>query len=167
MKRSIFLLCASCIILGTATPTLGSDEPLRKELKGLYAKLADSGKHKDVAAYMELNGPDYYVVLLNGDSLNRVQFENGMRHFFTSRLFVRQLDLDYKIRNVTPTADGAVVLVEQRDKRVQIQHDGKPHHVKSHVLHQDTWLRTAVGLRRSATLELRELKFRVDGSIEE
>jgi len=167
MKPSLFLLCASWIILGTATPTLGSNEPLRKELKSLYGKLADRGKHKDVAAYMELNAPDYHVVLLNGDSLSREQFEDGMQRFFSSRLFVRQLDLDYKIKEVTATPDGAVVLVEQRDERVQIQHDGKPHHVKSHVLHRDTWARTAEGLRRRATLELRETKYRVDGEIEE
>lgn len=164
MIRLISATLTLCIMVISITVAFGNDEQrLKKDFKAIYSRQAKLSRKRDVQALMELNTPDYYVKLLNGNSLNRTQLERGMTNFFASGQLVRQISFTYEVQEVTVTGNEAVVLVEQKDKRIQIRKDGQPHRVEANVLHRDTWVQTAEGWKRRLTEEVKQTKFTVDG----
>jgi ornithine carbamoyltransferase len=76
---------------------------------------------------------------------------------------VRQISFTYAVQEVTTDGNEVVVLVEQKDKRIQIRKDGQPHRVEANVIHRDTWVQTAEGWKRRLTEEVKQTKFSVDG----
>ena len=164
MRRAATAICLGWIIVLSITQAFGgNDKRLKKEIKSLYAKQIEVGKTRDVKAMMEFNTPDYSVKLLNGNKLSRQQLEQGMTRYFTSGQLVRQISFSYKILEITPSGDEVIVLVEQRDKRIQIRRDGKPHQVEANVIHRDTWIKSAESWKRKLTEEIKQTKFTVDG----
>lgn len=164
MRRVATAICLVWITVLSITPAFaGNDKRLKKEIRSLYAKQIEVGKTRDVKAMMEFNTTDYSVKLLNGNKLSRQQLEQGMTRYFTSGQLVRQISFSYKILEITPNGDEVIVLVEQRDKRIQIRRDGKPHHVEANVIHRDTWIKSAEGWKRKLTEEIKQTKFTVDG----
>jgi ketosteroid isomerase-like protein len=164
MKRIVSVLLTLWIIIVSIATVLGIDNKrLRKEFKATYAKQVELGKKRDVKALMEFNTADYYVKLLNGTTVSRQQLEQGMSRYFTTGQLVRQISFTYKIMELTVRGEDVMVLVEQRDKRIQIRRDGKPHEVEANVIHRDTWVQTAEGWKRKLTEEVKQTKFTVDG----
>ncbi len=149
------------VLAGSPVPSAGGD--LKGEFKALYERQAELLKKRDVRGFMEFNAPDYSVRLKNGTTLTREQLETGMSDFFTSGKLVRQIRFGYKLKEATARGDTAMVLVEQKDKRVQIRRDGKPHEVEANVIHRETWVRTPEGWRRVLTEEVKQTRFTVDG----
>jgi len=96
-------------------------------------------------------------------TLTRAELEDGMTRFFTSGQLVKQIRFSYTVKEVTPQGSDVIVLVEQKDKRIQIRKDGKPHEVEANVIHRDTWVRMPDGWKRKLTEEVRQTKFTVDG----
>jgi hypothetical protein len=123
------------------------DHALRQEFKALYARQAELLKQRDVQGWMEFNTPEHSVRLQNGTTLTRAELEEGMTRFFTSG----------------QRGNDVIVLVEQKDKRIQIRKDGKPHEVEANVIHRDTWVRMPDGWKRKLTEEVLQTKFTVDG----
>jgi hypothetical protein len=121
------------------------------------------GKTRNVKAMMEFNTMDYSVKLLNGNKLSRQQLEQGITRYFTSGQLVRQISFSFHILEITPNGNEVVVLVEQRDKRIQVRRDGEPHKVEANVIHRDTWIKTLDGWKRRLTEEVKQTKFTVDG----
>jgi hypothetical protein len=146
-----------------ASAVSSADADLKREFQTLYERQAELLKKRDVRGFMEFNAPEYSVHLRNGTTLTREQLETGMSDFFTSGKLVRQIRFGYKLKEVAARGDTAVVLVEQKDKRVQIRRDGKPHEVEANVIHRETWVRTPEGWRRVLTEEVRQTRFTVDG----
>jgi hypothetical protein len=136
---------------------------LRKEFQVVYDDQAERLARRDAHGWMEFNAPDHSVKLLDGRTISRDQLEDGMTRFFTSGQLVRQIAFTYRVLEVTPTDSGAVVVVEQRDHRIQMRKDGKPHRVEAHVIHRDTWTRTSDGWKRHLTEEVKQTRFTVDG----
>jgi hypothetical protein len=164
MRRAATAFCLVWITVLSITPAFaGNDKRLKKEIRSLYAKQIEVGKTRDVKAMMEFNTTDYWVKLLNGNKLSRQQLEQGMTRYFTSGQLVRQISFTYKILEITPRGDEVIVLVEQRDKRIQIRRDGKPHQIEANVIHRDTWIKSAEGWKRKLTEEIKQTKFTVDG----
>lgn len=164
MKRLAAAVCSAGIILVSLSPAFClNHKRLKNEFKTLYAKQIAVGKTRDVKAMMEFNTTDYSVKLLNGNKLTRQQLEQGMTRYFASGQLVRQINFSYKILGITPSSDEVIVLVEQRDKRIQIRRDGKPHQVEANVIHRDTWIKTPDGWKRRLTEEIEQTKFTVDG----
>lgn len=141
---------------------VGDNKRLQKEFKALYARQVAVGKTRDVKAIMEFNTSDYSVKLLNGSTVSRTQLEQGMSRYFTSGQLVRQISFGYRILETTITGEGVTVLVEQRDKRIQVRRDGKPHRIEANVIHRDTWIRTSEGWKRRLTEEVKQTRFSVD-----
>lgn len=163
MKTFVTFLLTLWVIVVSITPAFGvGNKHLKKEFKALYAKQVAVGKSRDVKAIMEFNTPDYSVKLLNGSTLSRKQLEQGMSRYFTSGQLVRQISFSYKILETAINGEEVIVLVEQRDKRIQMRRDGKPHKVEANVIHRDTWIRTAEGWKRRLTEEVKQTKFTVD-----
>jgi len=164
MRKVATAICLGWITVLSITPAFSAyDKRLKKEIKTLYAKQIEVGKTRNVKAMMEFNTTDYSVKLLNGNKLSRQQLEQGITRYFASGQLVRQISFSYKILEITPSIDGVVVLVEQRDKRIQIRRDGKPHEVEANVIHRDTWIKRPEGWKRKLTEEIRQTKFTVDG----
>jgi hypothetical protein len=158
-------LLAACAGPGPATHAAQRGDPaLRSEFEALYARQAELLTKRDVDALMELDTPDYSVVLLDGSKVDREHLAAGMRSYFTSGQLVRQVSLSYTIHDVTLRNDRAIVLVEQKDQRVQVRIDGKPHDVEANVIHSDTWVRSGSTCRRTLTEEVEQTKFTVDGT---
>jgi len=158
--------CSILMVLVIVSITLASgldNKHLKKEFKAIYDKQVEAGKTRDVGAIMEFNTPDYSVRLLNGKTLSRKQLAQGMSRYFTSGQLVRQISFSYKILETTVNGNDVNVLVEQRDKRMQMRRDGKPHKVEANVIHRDTWIKTAEGWKRRLTEDVRQTKFTVDG----
>jgi hypothetical protein len=112
---------------------------------------------------MRLNTPDYTVILDNGKTMSRQQLEDRLKGYFSSGQLVRQISYTYEVKEIKVNGNEAVVLVEQKDKRIQIRRDGKPHEVEANVIHRDTWVRTDEGWKLKLTEELKQTKFTVDG----
>jgi ketosteroid isomerase-like protein len=164
MRRVATAVCFGwLIILSISFAFAGNDKRLKKEIKALYDKQLEVGKRRDVKALMEFNTVNYSVKLLNGNELSRQQIEEGMTRYFASGQLVRQISFTFKILEITPKGDEVIVLVEQRDKRIQIRRDGKPHEVEANVIHRDTWIKSAEGWKRKRTEEIKQTKFTVDG----
>ena len=139
------------------------DQALHQEFKTLYARQAELLKRRDVKGWMKFNTPEHSVRLKNGTTLTRAELEEGMTRFFTSGQLVKQVRFSFTVKGVTPQGNGVIVLVEQKDKRIQIRKDGKPHEVEANVIHRDTWVRTPDGWKRRLTEEVLQTKFTVDG----
>jgi hypothetical protein len=164
MKRLVKVLLTLWIIIVSITTALGIDnQRLRKHFKATYAKQVELGKKRDVKALMEFNTPDYSVKLLNGNTVSSQQLEQGMRRYFSSGQLVRQINFTYRIMELTVRGEEVIVLVEQKDERIQIRRDGKPHKVEANVIHRDTWVQTTEGWKRKLTEEVKQTKFTVDG----
>src|SRR6266498_938445 len=164
MTRLISASLTLCFIVISITPAFGKDDQrLKKDFKAIYSRQAELSRKRDVKALMELNTPDYSVKLLNGNSISRTQLEQGMTSFFTSGQLVRQISLTYAVLEVTAAGNEVVVLVEQKDQRIQIRKDGKPHKVEANVIHRDTWVQIAEGWKRRLTEEVKQTKFTVEG----
>jgi len=167
MRSRLDSLACSLLAVSFAvasTPALAADaDHVKKDLTALYARQAEAMKKRDVAAAMALDTPDFSVKLQNGNTVTRQDLEEGMNNFYTSGQLVRQISLTYTIMALAAQDSQAVVLVEQKDKRVQIRKDGKPHDVEANVIHRDTWIWTSEGWRRSLTEEILQTKFTVDG----
>jgi peptidase M1-like protein len=141
---------------------VGDNKRLRKEFTALYARQVAVGKTRDVKAIMEFNTVDYSVKLLNGNTVSRQQLEQGMSRYFTSGQLVRQISFGYRILETTVNGEEVIVLVEQRDRRIQMRRDGKPHKVEANVIHRDTWIKTSEGWKRRLTEEVKQTRFTVD-----
>jgi hypothetical protein len=164
MRKVATAICLGWITVLSITPAFGAhDKRLKKEIKALYAKQIEVGKTRDVKAMMEFNTTDYSVKLLNGNKLSRQQLEQGITRYFASGQLIRQISFSYKILEIAPSGDEIIVLVEQRDKRIQIRRDGKPHKVEANVIHRDTWIKRPEGWKRKLTEEIKQTKFTVDG----
>jgi len=163
MKTFVSFLLTLWVIVVSTAPAFGVvNKRLRKEFKALYAKQVELGKARDVKALMEFNTPDYSVKLLDGSTVSRKQLEQGMTRYFTSGQLVRQLSFSYSLMRITSTGEEVIVLVEQKDKRIQKRRDGKPHKVEANVIHRDTWVKTAGGWKRRLTEEVKQTRFTVD-----
>ncbi|MGH9875148.1 MAG: hypothetical protein ACRD9S_22055 [Pyrinomonadaceae bacterium] len=164
MKRSKSVLLVSCVVIVSITSAFGGDNKrLKREIKALYAKQVEIGNKRDVKAIMEFNTPDYSVKLLNGNTLSRKQLEQAMTRYFTSGQLVRQISFGYRVLGITVNGEDVIVLVEQKDKRIQMRRDGNPHKVEANVIHRDTWIKTTEGWKRRLTEEVQQTKFTVDG----
>ncbi len=127
MKTFALFLLTLLVIAASIAPAFGADnKSLKKEFKALYAKQVAVGKTRDVKALMEFNTPDYSVKLLNGSTLSRKQLEQGMSRYLTSGQLVRQISFSYRILETTLNGEEVVVLVEQRDKRIQMRRASRP-----------------------------------------
>ena len=135
---------AACLGISLFTAVAVADEKRdRKELKTLYAKKAEFSRRQDAKALLELNTEDYMVVLRNGQTMNRRQLEERLKGYFGSGQLVRQISFTYEIKEMKINKDEAVVIVEQKDKRIQLRgEERKPHKVEANVIHKDTWVRT-------------------------
>jgi len=164
MVRFFSGLLIAWLALVSITPAFGTDgKQLKKEFQALYDRQAEAARRRDVKALMEFNAPDHSVKLLDGSSISREQLERGMSNFFTSGQLVRQISFSYKVIEVRMQGEEAIVLVEQKDKRIQIRRDGQPHEVIANVIHRDTWRRTVEGWNRRLTEEVKQKKLTVDG----
>jgi hypothetical protein len=161
MRVAAFVLC---ILAASIAQAAGPDRhALENEFKALYERQAELLKQRDVKGWMEFNAPDHSIHLLNGKSISREELEQGMTRFFTSGQLVKQIRFSYTVKEITLRGDEALVLVEQKDKRIQIRKDGNPHEVEANVIHRDTWTRMPEGWKRRLTEEVRQTKFTVDG----
>jgi hypothetical protein len=137
------------------------DKSIGKSLKDMYAKKAEYSRKKDIKSLIALNTPDYKVVLRGGKTMNNEQLEEQLKLFFG--LVVRNIRFDHEIKGIEVNGDGAVVLVEQKDKRIQKFPDGKPHEVEANVIHRDTWIKTTSGWKLKLTEEQEQTKLTIDG----
>lgn len=152
------------LLIAATTPVAAvADGKLEKEFQALYDRQAQMVVERDVQGLMEFNRPEYYVRLLDSTTVSRDSLLQLMTSFFTSGQLVRTERFQYVVKDAKQTMAQALVLVEQRDKRIQIRKDGKPHEVEANVLHRDTWAMTDQGWRRLRTEEVKQLKFTVDG----
>jgi len=161
MRIALLMLLIAAVSIPRALAA--DDHTLRQEFKTLYARQAELLKRRDVTGWMEFNTSEHSVRLKNGTTLTRAELEEGMTHFFTSGQLVKQVSFSYTVKEVTPQGSDVIVLVEQKDKRIQIRKDGKPHEVEANVIHRDTWVRMPDGWKRKLTEEVRQTKFTVDG----
>lgn len=159
-------LVLTAIVLSSALFVNANDKKLKKEFKTIYAELAEHSRNKDVKALMRFNTDDYSVKLRDGKAISSQQLAQGVTRYFASEQFVRQIAFTYTIMEITRSEDEVIVLVEQKDKRIQIRRDGKPHEVIANVIHKDIWIKTSEGWRRKLTEELKQTKFTVDGKDE-
>jgi len=136
---------------------------LERELTALYARQADAVMAQDAAALMSFNAPDHQVKLLDGDSVSRAKLEEGLTAFYASGRLVRELSFSFDLLDVAPRGDDVITLVEQKDHRVQLRSDEKPHEIDARVLHRDSWRKTPEGWKRYLTEEVLEVRFTVDG----
>jgi hypothetical protein len=127
----------------------------------MYAKKAEYSRKKDIRSLLELNTPDYKVMLRDGKTMNNAQLEEQLKLFF--RVVVRNIRFDHEIKEIKVNGNEAVVLVEQKDKRVQNFPDGKTHEVEANVIHRDTWIKTANGWKLKLTEEQQQTKLAIDG----
>lgn len=152
------------LLIAATTPVAAmADGKLEKEFQTIYDRQARLVLKRDVAGLMEYNRPEYYVRLLDSTTVSRDSLAQRMTAFFTSGQLVRTEHFQYLVKDAKQDVAQATVLVEQRDKRIQIRKDGMPHEVEANVLHRDTWALTDQGWRRLRTEEVKQLKFTVDG----
>ena len=137
------------------------DKGVRKSLKEMYAKKAEYSRKKDIKSLIGLNTPDYKVILRGGKAMNNEQLEEQLKLFFS--VVVRNVRFAHEIGEIKVNGKEAVVLVEQKDKRIQKFPDGKPHEVEANVIHRDTWIKTTGGWKLKLTEEQQQLKLTIDG----
>lgn len=137
---------------------------LRREFEVLYARQAGAVMRQDADAVLAFDAPDFRATSLGGGSTTRAQLESRLRGFYTSGQLVRQISFAYEVLDVALRGGDAVVLVAQRDHRVQVRADGQSHDVEADVVHRDTWRRTPQGWLRYLTEEVRQDRFTVDGT---
>lgn len=154
------LLIVTCGILVAYSQDLVQ---IKKEFEDLYKKKAEISQKKDVEGIISQTTADYVVKLSNGQTMTRQQLEERLRKYFTSGQLVKQVSFTYTIKDIIIEKDEVIVVVEQKDKRIQIRSDGKPHDVEAHVIHKDRWARTSEGWKLKLTEEGEQTKFTVDG----
>jgi hypothetical protein len=159
---SIYLALALAVPVVVGDDLPNRDDGVKKEFETMYARQAELTKKRDLKGLMEFNAPEHSVKLLNGKSFSRDDLEKRLTYFFTSGILVRQISFTYTVTEVTTKENEAVVLVEQKDKRVQVR-DGKEHEIEADVIHRDTWKKTPQGWKRRLTEEVKQTKFTVDG----
>lgn len=154
------ILIVTCVILVAYSQDLVQ---IKKEFEDLYKKKAEISQKRDVEGLISQTTADYVVKLSNGQTMTRQQLEERLRKYFTSGQLVKQVSFTYTIKDITIEKDEVIVVVEQKDKRIQIRSDGKPHDVEADVIHKDRWARTSEGWKLKLTEEGEQTKFTVDG----
>lgn len=154
------LLILTCAVLAAFSQDLVQ---IRKEFEDLYNKKAEISQKKDVEGIISQTAADYVVKLSNGQTITRQQLEERLRKYFGSGQLVKQVSLTYTIKDISIEKGEVIVVVEQKDKRVQIRSDGKPHDVEANVIHKDRWAPTSEGWKLKLTEEGEQTKFTVDG----
>lgn len=132
------------------------------EFRTLYKSRAELSRAGDLAAMMNQTTPDYLVRVQSGQTMTRQQLEERIRAYL-SRQLIKQISFEYVVKSVDLRDDRAVVVVEQRDKRIQKRADGKDHEVEANVIHRDTWIKTTTGWKLQLTEEQEQTRFTVDG----
>jgi len=162
MKRYVLsvFITSICITLIVSIAS-ANDRSIRKDLKALYARKAELSRNKDIKALIELNTPDYKLILRDGNVMNNQRLEEQLKLFFG--LVDRNIRFVHEIKQVNINGNEAVVVVEQKDKRIQRCEDGKLHEVEANVIHRDTWIREANSWKLKMTEEQKQIKLTVDG----
>ena len=156
---SVFITSISITLIVSIASA--NDRSIRKDLKALYARKAELFRNKDIKALIELNTPDYKLILRDGNIMNNQQLEEQLKLFFG--LVDRNIRFVHEIKQININGNEVVVVVEQKDKRIQRFEDGKLHEVEANVIHQDSWIREANIWKLKMTEEQKQIKLTVDG----
>ncbi|MGA9768064.1 MAG: nuclear transport factor 2 family protein [Blastocatellia bacterium] len=145
---------------GDKTALRDKSKPVRRALEVQYAKLAESIRNKDFAAFQALRTSDFSTRGLNGEPYSGEQMAaraksmlEGIQHL---------IDISFTIGTINLRGDEAIATIHQRFSRMQYI-EGVIRKVETSVTQDETWVNTQEGWKLKFVENERDLMWFVDG----
>lgn len=134
-------------------------KPVRRALEAQYAKLAESIKDKDFAAFQALRTPDFSTRGLKGEPQTGEQMAVRARNLLDS--IQPPIDVSFTIEAINLIGNEAIATIRQRFSRMQ-NVAGQLRKVETAVTQDETWVQTPEGWRLKFVENERDLVWHVD-----